>query len=378
MLRHSRSSSIQYQRRFSSSWIKQVRDFPKGVLKLYYDILTYKYIEDVSRQSSVTTSWSQRADKKNTHRDKNNEILLNILQHYTNSDYAQRNGRVPRNQYAFQRKLKYDISSCLPLVLVSFIPVIGNIFVLGGVILSPRLLLSKHFYSVDALRKYSHIEYHQRLSNYQDAIPNKNGNNEEDRKNDGNIVQDFDITGPYMFHDMKQFFDEVSLSITSDQRETTTFDTLSRDKLINLCNTVGVLKINNTLNKLILSFSPTILLRKTLSHFAKELIVDDVLFLYEAIIATKNDQVKYSSFIEATCYSLSDTELIEAINLRGLPIDEKLSIQDLRECLINHLTMVRHIYLQNHESLSQDLFYKKLELFVLRVPLVRHQKKSLL
>lgn len=240
-----------------------------------------------------------------------------------------RPGRIPRRQYEHQRRLRDDLASCGPLVLLWLLPVVGSVFGVLGIAF-PRLLLSRQFYTVEMLRSYQQIEFKQRLKYYEPLISLQLSceTTSEDPTN------------------LLGHLHEKGFSVES----------LRRDHLVVLALATGVVKLVDPLNVALMKVCPSFIVRRRLQTISKKIIQDDYLLLEE-----DHDKSK--------CSSLTDDEISAACSFRGLPTKEDMCINQLRTILVRYLEMIR--YLDESDQVAHNIInYDTWESFVLHVPAV--------
>lgn len=349
LLQSNRHISVRNFSDLGEAW-QSFKNFPKGVKQLYNDCLTYKNIEAASK--SKRNAWTRLKSIHELNTSPKRWSKLPFLQN------DERPGYIPRRQNELQRRLKYDILSCAPVVtLYLSIPVIGNVFVFLGIAF-PRLLLSRQFYSKDQVRIFSDIEHKQKKIHYKALAELAWGKYGSKASIDSmTTMNKEDVAGP-LFIDARpllQMFE--SASDTSFQ----SLETLSRDHLMQLSLATGLLRFGDSINASVVKLIPSQLLRYILKNVAKEIITDDALLLKEF-----SDLNELSSF--------SDDEVISACSLRGLPIDNTTSIDQMRTCLSNYLMMMNHLdSVNDKEGAHQMISVESLELFVLHIQAIRYQ-----
>lgn len=136
--------------------LERIKNFPRGVKMFLHDCLRYKHINDASRTPLNAWTINHPLRPRKDIRDffvYDNELCP---------------GRIPRRQYQLQRRLRNELRSVVPLIIVWIPPIIGFIPPLLAV-LAPRQVMSHHFHNHYELRAFAQIEYRQRRSVFDDV-----------------------------------------------------------------------------------------------------------------------------------------------------------------------------------------------------------------
>lgn len=335
----------------------QFKYFPKGVLLLYNDFITYLNIYSASKTKN--NAWSISKYNKNSN-----------LPLFLQTSEAKVITIIPRRQKEQQRQFVRDIRRCLPIVgLYSAIPVIGNIFAFWA-ILHPYYLLSNQFYiSFDQKRYYSTLDDRLNMKAF-DAIlgyldiaftssmRNEIGSNINDNNNEV-IIQSW----------MKHIISlQQQQHINNKNKSSYNYLTIiPSSHIIQLIQSTRILHLPSYIRQPILNYIiPNIWLRYRLSMY-----IDD----------TMNDNIQL--FQDGQIEHLTNEEIVNATNVRSLPMNEHVSIEEMKINFKRYLSFFNDgcYYIDNNidlpDGMSDEESIKEyklncLKLFTIYIPIMLH------
>ena len=301
--------------------------FPDGVKRLWNDILTYRHIQNAAATKS--NSWTS--------------------------------GKPPRRQAAFQRKLVKELQNvAVPVVGYVVIPIAGNIFVVLAIAF-PKIFLSWHFLSPSQQRSFAsdehwfRIRYHREVAEcFWNTLSTNRADISRLSMNRSLSKYPHDAAGP-VFRDIGPvlaLFDSTSHAGTTGLRN---FLTLPEQHIMALVRSSDLLRPPFALSSFLLNFVPSSLMQKHLNRIARNIHKDDELLLKEGHHTDG-------------CASLTAEEVVDACLLRGLPAQMSLHIDDMRQCLTNHL----HITAQIPPRTDAAQIYS----FLMHLPAIRESMKK--
>jgi len=334
---------------FSKSW-EMFRSFPDGAKQLYYDCLTYQYINDASKNKH--SSWQNI--KTIQDKDKATKRWTKLPHLHVNDHSI---GYIPRRQKEQQRRLIKDLLSCAPVVtLWGIIPVFGNAFVVLGIIF-PRLLLSRHFYNEEKMLLFLELEYIQKLVHYEKLASIIFTSNNFDLKSHAKSINSMGDAAGLLLTEGDDLFKIIDYKQGDNS---ISLNTLSREHLLQLSLATGIFKFTNHLNAFMVKILPLQLVKYFLKKNAKEIINDDAHLIREQL----------GMF---ACHMLTDEEVLVACAMRGLPTTRNISIQQMRECLSNYLKLMEDLDTASKSGDVEDsISMEALELFVLHMQPIRY------
>lgn len=258
-----------------------------------------------------------------------------------------------------QRRLKDDVRKVGPVVLLWIPPGIGYL-AMFLVILAPRQALSRQFYNRYEKELYASIEYRQCKRHFRALAEQVFGSVMVNVHSLDIPVTGQDAAGPTV--DLVAFYSVFSDTAESvDSRlpagKLAHLEAYPREHLTSLALANGLYQsFPDPLSRLFAYLCPW--LRSEVRRIANLVGTDDKLLLEEA----------YDS---NGCESLTDQEVLDACLMRGLPVT--VSYAEMRECLTNHLTMIRAL----QESLpNSHTTPEGLKLFTLHLSALRYYLRA--
>jgi hypothetical protein len=197
------------------------------------------------------------------------------------------------------------------------------------VILAPRQALSRQFYNRYEKELYASIEYRQSKSHFRSLAEHVFGSVMVNVQSLDIHVTGQDAAGPtvdlILFYTVFSDTAEKSVDSRLPAGKLAHLETYPREHLTSLALANGLYQsFPDPLSRLFAFCCPW--LRSEVSRIANLVGTDDKLLLEEA----------YDS---NGCESLTDQEVVDACLMRGLPVT--VSYAEMRQCLTNHLTMIR-------------------------------------
>lgn len=300
--------------------MERIKSFPSGAKQLYYDMLRYKNIHDASR--TPLNAWTVR--RSPLYRRDDYKLPFIIM------DEEVRPGRIPRREHEEQRRLKDDLRKVFPVLAIWALPLVGYLPLIFAV-MAPRETLSRQFFNTYQRELYASIEYRQCQSYFltlggyvfSSAMINT-------RRLDFSRLEQ-DAAGPIL--DLMPFYAMFTDKPLPDKNfilpvgQLAHLESYPREHLISLALANGLYQhLPPTLSSLSAHLCPW--LRTEIRRIGTNIAVDDILLLEEA----------YDS---NTCASMTDTEVMDACLMRGLPVT--VSHEEMRICLTHHLEMIRSL-----------------------------------
>lgn len=214
-------------------------------------------------------------------------------------------GVTPRRQVAQQARIYNDISSLLPLVAATVVPIIGNLPMLLAVS-APRQLLSRHYYNA-----YEVLEFNEMAFRHRERY----------------------------FGDTKRFL----------QKSISSLDELNRSNLQHLAMTLGFGQHwpTETADHVI-RYLPQLLLVRFIRQQLDALALDDMLLIREGA------HIHLDS-------SLTDLEVMDACLARCLPISKASSVEELRTELKEYLKAVQGLRKSEGETVGLKCLHQALQ-----------------
>lgn len=263
--------------------------------------------------------------------------------------------RIPWRQREQQRRFMDGIGTVLPVVALSMIPLVGYVPMFVA-IAAPRQLLSRHFHNEYEQFEYNRLAYQQRYARFatvqelflRQVSEEARVSVEQWRKEEDDSHKISDAAGPVL-DNLLPFYESVFAS-----GSLSTVDQLPRNYLVQFALTVGVYHsfppdMSVHLGKL----SPSWWLRRTVRHIVTTVADDD-----NALILQREE-----SFGEPTTHgegsvagTLSEMEVMDACLMRGLPV-VNTTVEQMRECLANHLNMIAALEKQMSAAQSKTSEY---------------------
>jgi len=346
----------------SPSFYEILQAIPTGIKKITNEIRAYNNIEDASRtRQNAWTVKSQlsKAEHPATTIESSSASMDNEISFPHNTN---RLGRIPRRQQEQQRRLLRELKIALPVTLAAMLPVIGNVFILA-IAISPRYFLSYHFLKEEYIRSFAAQGYGQRLAHYSQCADNFCHLIEitpiEEALNLLKMdVLCHDAAGP-IFGDVMPLYNFFSQRNTkSDKLKVTTkipdIAFMTREHIITLAHSSG-------LSSPILWLLPRFWISYRLKEIVNDISMDDLLLIEER-------------HHEERCILLTKEEVREACVIRGLPTKIDTSLEEMRNCLTNHLYMMEQIIVSvGKRALKESVA----SLFILYLPVLRQKLRSI-
>jgi hypothetical protein len=329
--------------------LERMRFFMVGTNKLLLDFQRYRNIHDASR--TRLNAWTINHPLR-----KQDKGVFNRIS--DQSEIDPRPGRMPWRQYEQQRRIQTDRLSLLPVVFLSMVPIIGYIPLILAVS-APRQILSRHFYNQYEVYFYNELEYQQRKNHFEPVYKLFLQSGKLDTFNRSIHWKGDDEAGPIL--DLFAFFSPLLAPGGSsfDNNQLFVLDSFQRTYIIELALAIGIHQhLPPWASTKITALSPTRLLRFQILQKIRIVTKDDTLLLQE-------QHHKYG------CESLTDTEVMDACLMRGLPVN--ISAENMRVCLTNHLNMIAALRdCISHDALKSESF----ALLTVHLPILRQVIKS--
>lgn len=276
---------------------------------------------------------------------------INAASHSRNNDWTNKGGLnyIPRRQSEQQRQLIRDLwKVAAPLAFVN-IPILGN-FVFPLIALNPSFFLTKHFYAFEHHRRFVSENYRSRKGAF-GSTANEFFNlimtNSECKDMKKLLkVQDGDDAGVLLdgleFFNLCDQIDWKSISISG--------------------TAMNHLGTSSGMSSLAMMITPNYMIRSRLQLKVKDIVLDDCNLLREG----QHD---------LNCISLSDAEVLDACELRGLPCNLGNSYDTMRRCLSNYLSIMKPV----HDKIGKRKLIKDYSgvMFMMYLQPVRYQLSKL-
>lgn len=363
---------------------ERVVKFSGSVQMLWKDWMLYQNIRDAS--ATRRNAWSSNGKTAVLARQR-------IRQHYGTDDDSDAS-RIPWRQREQQRRFVDALSTVFPVVALWMVPVVGSIPMIVS-IAAPRQLLSRHFHNDYEVRHYNRLAYQQRRAEFgrvvQEVVllsarPNSTGKarfasvSSSDiaaAKNDRDLSTTInDAAGPLptslpqlvTLYRLAFGDDAVRIDTTTSPPSITLFTAASADQfpriyLVHFALAVGIYQTFPPQISTRLAFwSPSWWLRRLVRNLAVAVTEDDSALQLMLLQGDyRLDEPAASMRCEdyrCVVATLTDLEVMDACLMRGLPVaDDDVTIQDMRECLINHLNMIASFkseMIGSNQSLAQQ------------------------
>lgn len=341
-----------------SLWAR-VKAFPDGLKKLYNDYMTYVHIEDASR--TKLNAWTIRHPLSRRRWKKEKGVADNGKEFSRTTEFG---SRIPRRQQEHRRRVMQDLRMALPTALGSLLPFLGYAFIVLGITF-PRIFLSRQFLTDEEIKKYAEMEYRLRLGYYfQLGEHFWNTLMINVRTLPPIEIEKYDAAGPipkdilvfyqvFEVNDRNENASEVQ-SLPLPMGIIMHFVSIPREHLETLAFASRGSRLPAAYRIL-----PSAMIQRKLRRVADDIRRDDVLLIEE-----EHD-------VDG-CHSLTDSEVLDACLLRGLPVGTSVSYHEMRECLTNHLSMIAQVANTFPKFQRLSVHDTNLKLFTLHLPAIRY------